>query len=486
MITQGRSATLFCAALLVLFASKGAAFLPGYGLDDYAVLVSTRDPLFTVSQGRFTQSLIQVIQNTLGLKAPETAWPALVMLLLAMALAICYGIEFATRRQGSLGPLVAAASLMAAYPYFSEYLAFREAILPQAVSIALLAYVLVTLALSDDNPAWLSGWRRASRILALVFLAGCQQTAYIVVVFFVFGRIVSDSFPATSTKSLRDALYRSRTAVVDLLISAFVYVGVALLLRFALGAALDERGTLISLGGIGTRVQEVYQLLHTLLASDEPLVPRPLKLATLAIIAWASVQASLTAGRFVMLALAFWGLMVLASILLVTVSSVWWPVPRAIYALGFAHGLVLVILAARISKFTSVATVAIGLLAVGFAFKSNQVIAEQQRLNRWDMWVASTLAQDLIRRDIRTDASISLVGASWRHPVGLRTTQGDLNTSALPVSWAVTGLFREATGQQWTVSSRPSSSFDCSKHGYWPDPKGIIQLSANQIIVCMR
>lgn len=486
-VILSRFKVLFWIALLALLVSKGAALWPGYALDDYAASAVPRSTLFTLSQGRFTQSALQVLQNLLELRATPTAWPGMLLFLPAASLAIAAGIEVVTRGKGDLAILAGCAALMAAFPYLTEYLTFRESVLPQAVSFALLAYFLVSIALGDVRPAWATRWMRISRIVALVLLAGCQQTAFLVAIFFLLGRIFFASI-RSSSKNLLLGLHQNRGLLAEVCLATVVYLLLALALRGFFQAGGDERGQLLALQDVAERVPAAARYLGSLLVSGDPLIARALKVGLLGVLAASFALAARRNPGYALLCAMLWIAMICSSILLLTVSKIWWPVPRAAYAIAFAHGVTLVLLLApsEPKRATRMLAVAIAFLAVGMGFKSHQILADQQRLNRWDMWVAGVLVQDLLRADIGADSRIVIVGARWYHPVGPVTTIGDLNTSALPVSWAVGGLLREATGRHWKVAAVPELKAVCSTQHVWPDPRSIQKTGTGDVVVCMN
>jgi len=455
-------------------------------VDDYAASSVPRSALFTLSQGRFTQSALQILQNLLELRATPTAWPGMLLFLPAASLAIAAGIEVITKGKGDLAILAGCAALMAAFPYLTEYLTFRESVLPQAVSFALLAYFLTSIALGDVRATSTTRWIRVSRIAALALLAGCQQTAFLVAVFFVLGRTFF-AVRSGSTSPLT-SLHQNRGLLIEVCLATVVYLLLALVLRGLFQAGGDERGQLLALQDVAERAPTVARYLGSLLVSGDPLIAPALKVGLLGVLVAALILAARQNLGYALLCAMLWIVMICASVLLLAVSKIWWPVPRAAYAIVFAHGVTLLLLLAPSEPkwATRVLAIAIAFLAVGMGFKSHQILADQQRLNRWDMWVAGVLVQDLLRADIGSESRVVIVGARWYHPVGPVTTIGDLNTSALPVSWAVGGLLREATGRQWSITAVPELKAVCSTQHVWPDPRSIQKTGTGDVVVCMN
>jgi hypothetical protein len=63
----------FGVALAGMLLSKGPALVPGDAFDDYGVIAQPRSLDFTISQGRFTQALLQVAINQIGVSATHVA-----------------------------------------------------------------------------------------------------------------------------------------------------------------------------------------------------------------------------------------------------------------------------------------------------------------------------------------------------------------------------------------------------------------------------
>lgn len=96
--------------------SKGPALVPGYAFDDYGVIAQPRSFDFTISQGRFTQALLQLAINQIGVSATHVAWTSALVFFVAAAAAIALGLHYVTRRNDSKPVVATAAALLATYP----------------------------------------------------------------------------------------------------------------------------------------------------------------------------------------------------------------------------------------------------------------------------------------------------------------------------------------------------------------------------------
>ena len=317
------------------------------------------------------------------------------------------------------------------------------------------------------RPESASVLRQGFLLLCMVLLAGAQQTAFIVLACFVIAAIVADAIDAGSLRGSLQWRNNGRSLLL-LILAAVAYVLVYALIKIIFGAPSDARSSFVPLGEWGARFAQIRELVARIVLFDEGVVPRPVKQLYLYLYVIALVAVgvrNLRAAAWILLASV---LMFASGIFLVSVSAVWWPVPRAMYAVGFALGLAMLLLALHVPPPWARGFRA--LLMVGaacLAFQSASVLYDQLRLNRWDSWSASAIINDLVARGIGPDTKIVLVGAGWAHPASLPTLQGDLNVSALAIPWGTPGLFRETTGMPWKVESIASSA-ECEGLPRWP------------------
>jgi hypothetical protein len=482
--TSRNSALIFAGAFLGLLLSKGMALVPGFGLDDYSAVHIDRDPAFYMAQGRFTQALIQVVLSRLDVTPTSIAWPVIFLFFIFAAIGITGGLLYLSKGRGKGIGLACTAALIGCHPYLTEYFSFRESLVTQGFSFGLLS--LIFFIIFNMN---LKGELKMSTCIVwltpvMVLLAGAQQTAFIVLGFFLLAKIVDDALLSSEQSTWKMAVLLNSPVLSAFLVAALSYTAIFILIGKYIVVQHEDRSALIHFSDIAPRLELIYELSKKILLDKEPTLSAVIKycvfvtyVLSLAIIGFKSKKAAVS----IMLASLT---MYVGSIFLVSISGVWWPVSRAIYGVGFAIGIGLSLVALWLPKKTlRVFSIAVLVGALGFSFHSSSMLHDQIRLNRWDMWVAGGIAHDLAARSIFGNQKVVLVGASWWHPVRIRTVDGDLNVSALSVRWAAKHLFMEATGRVWNIESVLRSE-ECNGLPSWPAGDSIKQ-SADTTYVCL-
>jgi hypothetical protein len=485
-MSKGRQADfliIYAVTFLAFLMSKGLALVPAMGLDDYVALHQDRNPLFYLWQGRFTQAIIQVILTNMGISPTSIAWPVIILFFGFASWAITLGILYVATNRGQALGLAAIGAVIASHPYLTEYFTFRESLITQGTSFLLISLVLVVAKYDRIEVVSLKKARCASLLLAMVALAGAQQSAFIILGFFLAAGLVQQVLKGNwSNKFL---LGNGRCQLILLyLLAVFFYILLFLTIRKATGVPIDQRSSIIGFEYFRDRATSIFLLTYKLLVSGEPILSAAAKWYSYSVFLLFLLLAGLHRRLALLLIVIVAVLFYIGSIFLVGISGVWWPVPRAVYGLGFAFGICLMLAYINakgrlLPLFPYLAFVA----AVVFSFHSSIILYDQIRLNRWDAWVANSVAQELLRLNANPVSQVVLVGAPWRHPVGLATIDGDLNSSALAVPWAANHLFMEVTGRHWRIKSMPTSS-ECNGIDPWPN-SGSTRLVKDEYYICM-
>lgn len=480
-----RATIIFTGALLGLLLSKGLALIPGFALDDYLILNGVNNPLSYIGQGRYSQTAIQLLLNNLGVSATSIAWPSIILFFAAAAIAITLGILFATRSQGPVMPQAGIAAIIGSHPYLTEYFSFRQSLIILGTSFVLLAYIFTIILNIEkrneqikllDAMKWL--------VIPLLVLAGTIQTTFVIAFFFIFTRFVLDSVTIGGVNGIKQSLRSHFTLFITFLFSAVIYAIVFVLIQKLVGSQHDERASLISITDIPLRLKDIAFMLNTTLVLGEPILSSTVKLLLLATMISFTIQIGLAKPQVAIGFFVLFIVLTVGSIILVSISAIWWPVPRAIYGIGFSYGLTLLAISIWLDKGQKLFLGVIFAVALGLIFHSNVMLNDQLRLNRWDLWTAGAIAQDLANKGVKQDQKVFLVGVGSTYPAGPKTAVGDLNTSALSITGYTKYLMKEATGRDWDIETVAGAPDMCSQNSLWPSPESI-QIRPQEVIVCM-
>ncbi|WP_454692317.1 hypothetical protein [Achromobacter aloeverae] len=462
--------TIYFSTFIALLLSKGLALIPALGLDDYVALHVDRNPQFYLLQGRFTQALVQIFLTHLGIPPTSITWPVVLLFFGFAAASIAFGLIYVAKSRGNVWALAAIGAAIAAHPYLTEYFSFRESLITQGLSFALLAGIFaVTQYYRPINTAQNVG-KTAIILVLMILLAGAQQTTFIILGFFILAQIVQDHLDSSLHKSKSTSKQDRLLAIY--LVAAVCYMVIYELIKRLSGGAHDPRSSFVAANELGTRAHLVLLLTRKLLLSSEPTLSLLVKVTAFLTFLLYLILATIKRPVSLPILGATAIVLYFGSIFLVAISGAWWPVPRALYGFGFAVGILLLLVHMNAESWApKMFSILVFIAAIGFSFHSSFMLYDQMRLNRWDSWVASSLATELIQLG-STDQRVVLVNAPWEHEVGLKTNDGDLNLSALAVPWAVNHLFMEITGRKWKIDSLRSAT-ECDGINPWPAKEAI-------------
>lgn len=160
--------------------------------------------------------------------------------------------------------------------------------------------------------------------------------------------------------------------------------------------------------------------------------------------------------------------------------------PRTLIAVPFAFAFLVCALGSQCGGRQIVLSSALLLFASTLlAGKSNEILTNQQRLNRWDM----LLARDVIHtvgqeRVIDATTPILIHRARWAHQIDPMMAVGDMNVSAMNVGWAINALFEEASGRRLNVRLATAGDEVCVEAPAFPQ-EGSIRVRDGEVHVCL-
>lgn len=479
----GQNFLWFAVSFFTLFlASKSIGLTLGYALDDYITIGSGKGHMqdFFISQGRFTFAILQSVMDLSDLKQPELA--GLGFFLSAGGLMFVCWLTLAMWLQRDLMLTIAIGALLGAHPFFAEYVSFRQSLFPMGICFALIAGSAILIA--QDVPV------KVSRLLAAASLAaiatGINQLAMAFFCIAVLG--ISFQKKITHLPPFRAILGSIKSTTLTGAVASVIYLVIyGITVRMA-AADSNVRMSILALDDIGSRYSEFAMLLIGIFGGSHPLVgPIAAIFTTIAILVlgirvstqreqWMHV---LTGGIVI-------GLGVVVALLPISISGVWWPMPRTLIALPLVIALGISILSFGASRIQLLAaSSALFIVVAIFSGKSGALLLDQQRLNRWDIGLAREIVQRIFQStQINASTPIFIHRARWAHEFDQSMPIGDANISALSVGWAVDALFEEASGRRLNVKLGVLGDTVCDNSPSFPR-SGSIHEVGGALHVCL-
>jgi hypothetical protein len=477
----------YLCALLFVLAAKGLALVPGYGFDDYSGTYRDQVLSFYLSQGRYTQALLQWLLTQTGLSTTDIAWPttlACLLLLAAVATRITLRIGTADTRLILIVPCL---GIIAAHPYFTEYFTFRQALYNASLYLAFLWLHLGATARLDASRPLLgrdNRWPLLAAIGWLLLAMGGNQITVAIAASAAYAEALADDCQPLS--QWRQQIARLLRALAPSIIAMAAYLLLYKGVKSFFSAETDPRGNLLAFADIPTRLGMLATLVGKLVWRDEPTLSFVAKLFfALALLPLFFAAAIRRPRQTILWCVGVVGLMALA-LAPIALSAVWWPVPRSLSAVGFVMGAMacaLVALSGRKAAIYGVPWLATALLMV---LSSSAMLHQQLRLNRWDLEKAQGITRDIQIRFGQTPLKhVALGGANYAYPRALTTTDGDLNASAFVHARGLEGLLSEASGDHLIVDEVPDiATNECKGHPRWPQAGSLLE-TPERIYVCL-
>jgi len=382
-------------------------------------------------------------------------------------------------------------AILGAHPYYTEYVSFRQAALPMSILFASLWLSIIFFLRAGRTEAGKYPMLACS-LLAGVIAMGFNQLA---VAFYAIAILCIETNRALrvtmeegsnhtlSVRKLAIAPLRAAAAGAALVACSLL---VSKLVSLSFGTTSDQRASLLAADMIAQRGKEVTALLQVLFAKSEPIAAWPAKVLPLVALGlfllWSVIDRSISQLLAALICLVAG---TAAALIPVTATEIWWPVPRTLIAVPFAIASAISIASIGRHRLGSL----FGLILVGsaciFSAHSQSMLFNQQRLNRWDQMRAYDISQRAAEKFPGVAPKLAIVDPSWGYNVAPSIIQGDLNSSAFIVSWAIDSLFDEATGRDQSVRLAPELSDFCQTSKKYPDPYAL-HLRGEEIVVCMQ
>ena len=390
---------------------------------------------------------------------------------------------------------------MIAHPYLAEMLTFRMVLPGYCVA---LIFSIVALEMVTKSPAT---WRtRTFSLLAtfamlLTYQAFLNYFAVAIIFAFIYGQVLHNK---NGQSLATNNVYRERAITLAIIsaISAIAFVSIIWLTKVLGLTEVTGRANFIAFDMIPERIEQISSSLVSIYWSAEPVFPGWLKklVALMLVISVIIIfrhllmekgKKSLSNMFFTFLAFL---LLIPVSLGVIVAFKDWWPVPRVIAHVAIIIGLVFLVADSCIqdsgNRFLK-STIFISriVVLVGFVFLSNQILADQQRINQWDKMKANRIISRLeMHPNFNNVRFVYINQGSWGFPAKLRTIQGDMNLSAffpdysrVPLLSEVSGYkFEKATGSKATVGETY-----CEGSQPWPHADSIT-IDNDLAIICLK
>ncbi|PIF76524.1 glucosyltransferase GtrII-like protein [Variovorax sp. 54] len=486
----------------VALVARGGVLDRGFAVDDYSFGQGFSTSEFDVflAQGRFFLAAIDAAIHALGVNIADIYISLGLLSLLLQAGLILAVLRFvgAADKPGA----IVAGSLMVAHPYFAEILTFRM-VLPGYCVGALLTIIALE-ALSQEAEK-----KKRNLLISLVATVGMlfiyQGFLNYFSVALIFSFLFGEVFKSASTSN-NQIITDHRSRALNLLLVCFVSIVIFLAIvtaakKFGL-ISLTSRAAFIRSHEVPERISQIFDLIAKVYWLGEPMGAHWVKVIIAMMLVISSVAVCVEIFRSprdegfrtkTMVFLLAGPLLVLATVGVVLPFKDWWPVPRVLSQTSLITGLIFLlaypILRQRLAKIPTAAFMVLpAVLISAFIFKSNQVFADQQRLNSWDkMRVNRIIARLEKNPDFQKIEYVFFSGGRGGYPAGLNTIQGDMNVSALYPSYSKLPLFLETSGYKFKLAVGEQVTLGegfCKTATTWPS-EASISVVGNLAMICL-
>lgn len=470
--------------------SRMGILLSGYTSDDYVYALATPDSSWhSIHQGRFLAPLVSHSVDFLGFSQVSLQLPLFVASLFVLSGLIAKLIDLTLSQQASRWLGLAAAAIAAAYPYLTSYYLFRMVLLDQ-----ILVYAIVWLALHVvTSPKLGAGWRMLLGSLAVGLGSGDNQLVFMlfgVCAMAWFARLIMTATPAFGGAAAitAKASWRQLLVAPVTLVAGFVVYAVAIKLVQSTMAIPAEGSYAFAPGkGLLNIVGSDLQLVWSVLAQGESIIPAYMKIGLLVIFAVLAVQACRVSIRDTLVCLAYLLLGLALSVAPMAVSQ-GGHVARIFMCAGFSMAL-FIALVGNLVKRPRLPALALLVLAFLYGCSGAAMFYQQHVLAQWDQAQAWSIYVDAARQfDVKPSTKIHLVNGSKTRSEALSTYADDdygVNESAFRSDWsyAYPALFKLATGRQLKVSAGAADK--CLGKPVWPRHGSIFLEGTSDIYVCL-
>ena len=483
---------LFLLILAVALIARAPAMFSGFATDDYSLYQNgDKDVEFIFSQGRWGFAAMVYLIDIIGVNliGPNSVFILFAIAAQALFVSVLISIIFPTLPR--LFQAVGGAFIIA-HPYWAEIFTFKIGALGTA-----LIYVFLALSLALVGKVGTGFGRRWLLPIALIFVVfSFNQSAVnllLVVVLIALVRLTLKTSNADVSTNSAFLLVKRLPLVV--LFSGILYGSTFFILSLFGVMSPTSRASLLQSADMVNRFEQISGLVFFTFLSGEPIFP----FASKAFYFFIVLLALVTLAIFLMSRRAWWGIAILAGVLLamplilsgvIVILAEWWPAPRVVQHQGLFFGLLVLIGLQASSKGIWRQLLAAGaavFVLIGVSLNA-QVFEDQKTLNNIDSATANRILMKIeaLEDDVKAQ-TIVFRGGFGTYPYGLRTTHMDLNISAFGPSWSQQAVLELNTGRKFSRpndTERDIAEQYCAEAPAWPSEGSIVVLD-HVAVVCL-
>lgn len=475
---------------ITLFARLPFVVQHGLSIDSYFYVRGFPTMAQLFGQGRFGQYMVFMAGESIGFNALTfgTLLQGVGLLCFAATVPLLFA-AFDRRGQISRTGLVLTSLVITLHPYSAEILSFSEASFTAQLATAM--GIGATFLVARRPSRW---WLGA--ILVVVALSMYQLLLNYIALMLLFGALqilVSDA----NGRVLQWQRYRELFGpLLMTVVGLIVYMVAYKLVVASFGLNETSRSQLLSVGMMGSRVDELVRLTEFLwtrpyLVQDAPVAAGLMWGA--AIVGWGSFVLWVVVKRprqaFVCLVLA--ALIPLAGIGVIAAGSAWWPVPRVLGGIVviWAMGIYWLFYLFRQRWSAWAVAIPVGISLLGAAAIGHRIHSDQMLVNGYDRLLAGEIYHSLNELpgfNDRTKIAIVNRNMRWAHPAPLPTAYMDLNMTAFALTGAQQGVLRMTTGHELTTIEPAEHHIQiCDTIPYWPTAGFTAMTGDGDAVVCL-
>jgi hypothetical protein len=350
------------------------------------------------------------------------------------------------------------------------------------------------------------GARAFSLLATLAMLFTYQSVLNYFAVAIIFAFIYGQVFYNKNAQSLATNNVYSERAITLTIISAIAAIASVSIMWLGkvLGLVqLAQRASFIDFDMIPERIGQISSAFVKIYWSAEPVFSGWLKtlvalmlIVSVVIIFWRLLTGKGKENSINNLSLTFFAFLLLipVSLGIIVVLKDWWPVPRVVSHVAIIIGLIFLLADSCVqnsdSRFLKT-TIFISriVVLVGFVFLSNQIFADQQRINQWDRMMANRIISRLEMHPNFINVKFVYINqGSWGFPAKLRTIQGDMNISAFYPEYSRVPMLSEVSGYSFeqAIGSKAADGENyCKIKQPWPHAESIT-VDNDVAIICLK